>query len=80
MKFPSRTILVSFIGIWALVVLVAGIWLNSVSNDCERYGDLSAECFAPIGLLTFKALVIGIGLSGGILWWIASRKNSDRQG
>jgi hypothetical protein len=78
-KFPKRTVLVSFIGIWALIVLATGVWLNSVSKDCERFGDLSAECFAPVGQFAFSAIVIGIGLSGGILWWIAIRQNSDKQ-
>jgi len=78
-RSPKRTLLVGFIGVWASIVLLVGIWLNGVANSCQRFGDLSAECFAPVGQFAFVAIVIGIALSGTILWWIASGKNSDKQ-
>ena len=75
----KRSLSLSFIGIWALIVLLMGVWLNSVSQDCERFGDLSAECFAPVGEFAFSAIILGIMLTGVILWWIASGTNSDKQ-
>ena len=74
----TRSIVLIFIGIWALAALGAGVWLTNVSKDCEKYGDLQAECFAPVGVFTLKALFLLMGLSGLALWLIASRTKSDK--
>ena len=80
MRVPRRSIILAFIGFWALAVLCTAIWLNLVWDDCKRNGDLQAECFAPVGALAYQALAIMIGLSGITLWIVAARKNSDKDG
>jgi hypothetical protein len=77
-KASRRTLILCFIGFWAFAVLCVGFWLNSLWEGCKQYGDLQAECFAPVGALIYKSVAILIGVSGIALWLVASRRKPDK--
>jgi hypothetical protein len=70
--------LLAMLGLWALAVLSIGFWLNAKSAACGQSGDLAAECFAPQAQFAFGIIFILTAISGIALWWILSRRKSDK--
>jgi hypothetical protein len=52
-------------------------WLTSEAQRCQKFGDLSAECVAPQGLVTVIFSVVIVFASCVLAWLALKSKKSD---